>query len=131
MDKALLIALFTISCRIASGQFCLQLPPESTIFTEFDNQLGAAVDQSSTKLATYNCVAYDGTSRNFKETTVTVRYISGSSVFSAQATYVCGDTGNGFVWAIGTVMGDAGTDTSETGCRNCRNTTPTKCTRKC
>ena len=131
MDKALLIALFTLSCRIASGQFCRELPTESVIFTDFDNQLGTAVDQSFTREVTYNCVAYGGTSRGFKETTVTVRYISGSSVFSTQATYVCGNTGTGFVWAIGTVTADAGTDTTETGCRNCMNTTPTTCTRKC
>ena len=131
MEKALLIILFTLSCRIASGQFCRQVPPESQIVAEFDSQLGEAVDQSSTREVTYNCIAYDGASQGFKETTVTVRYRSGSSVFSAQARYVCGNTGVGFVWAIGTVMADAGTDSTETGCRNCMNTTPTTCTRKC
>lgn len=133
MEKALLIALFTLSCRIATGQnqFCRQLPLESQIVTEFDSQLGEAVDQSSTKEVSYNCIAYDGASRGFKETSVTVRYRSGSSVFSAQARYVCGNTGVGFVWAIGTVIADAGTDSTETGCRNCMNTTPTTCTRKC
>ena len=58
MDKALLIALFTISCRIASGQFCLQLPQESTIFTDFNNQLGVAVDQSRSYQASYLQLRY-------------------------------------------------------------------------
>ena len=59
MEKALLIILFTLSCRIASvqNQFCRQLPLESQIVTEFDSQLGEAVDQSFTREVSYNCIA--------------------------------------------------------------------------
>jgi len=136
MAKVLILALFiiTLSYEVASGQFCQQLPQPLLIEQDFANGLGSTVDQSSSKEFYYNCIAYDGASRNFKQTTVTVTYRTGSSVFSAQATYVCGqtDTMTGtYLWAIGNVMPNAGTPTNqsmEASCRNCMAQTTTTCT---
>jgi len=135
MAKALILALFTLSYEVASGQFCQQLPQPLLIELDFANGLDSIFDLSaSSKEFYYNCIAYDGASRNFKQTTVTVRYRTGSSVFSAQATYVCGqtDTMTGtYLWAIGNVMPNAGTPTNqsmEASCRNCMAQTTTTCT---
>ena len=132
MEKALALALFTLlSYRIVSGQFCFDLPSESTITEGFAKQLGSRIPPSSSRQFYYNCIAYDGASRNFKETTVTVRYITGSSTFSAQARYVCGDTGMGsYEWAVGNVLQHAGTTERQLGCINCESTSTTTCTRK-
>lgn len=134
MAKALLLALFTLSYRVVSGQFCPNLPQPSVIFANFDSQLN---DRSyDSRQIYYNCIAYDGTSRNYKETTVTVQYVTGSSQFSARATYVCGQTDSVgiYVWRSGDVNSNAGTPTNqstEMGCINCRDTTvATTCTRK-
>ena len=130
MEKALVLALFTLSYRIVSGQFCFDLPTRSTIVADFAEQLGSMIPQLSSREFYSNCIAYDEASSNYRETTVTVRYITGSSTFSAQATYVCGETGTGYAWAVGSVMPDAGTTDSQSGCMNCRSTVATTCTRK-
>lgn len=134
MEKALVLSLFVISYGIVSGQFCSDLPPESTIAVDFAEQLGSFIPQSSDRELYYNCIAYDGASRNHIETTVTVRYVTGSSIFSAQARYVCGETDSGtgvYEWAVGNVMRDTGTTETRSGCANCEATSePTTCARK-
>lgn len=134
MEKALLLAVLTVGLYgIASGQFCLQLPQPNDIALDFSIGLSRS-DLPTDREFYYNCIAYDGASQNFKDTTVTVRYLMGSSVFSAQATYVCGYTGSDYLWAIGSVTSDAGTPTNQStvaGCSNCMSTTTvTTCTRK-
>lgn len=138
MAKALtlILALFTLSYKVTSGQFCQQLPQPAVIEVDFANILADLTYQSSTKEFYYNCIAYDGASRNFKETTVTVRYVTGSSIFSAQARYVCDqtDTTGTYPWSIsGSVIPHTGTSTNqstETSCRNCMAQTPTTCSRE-
>ena len=139
MAKALtlLLALFTLSFSSVNGQFCQQLPQPSTIFENFSMQVNPPDQFTADRKLYHNCIAYDATSRNFRETTVTVQYITGSSVFSAQATYVCGETAAGsgtYAWAIGSVVSNSGIATNqstETGCSNCRSTTAAStCTRK-
>ena len=132
MAKILLLVLFALSYRIVRGQLCQQLPENSVILANFESRLSqSSVQSPDSREIHYNCIAYDGTSRNLREMTVTVRYITGSSVFSARATYMCGET-NG--WSIPPqpgVMADTGTQlTAETNCSNCKAPTETTCTRK-
>lgn len=132
MEKALVLVLFTISCGIVNGQFCPDLPLETTITRNFAEQLESLIPQSSSMQFYNNCIAYDGASRNYVEATITVQYITGSSTFSAQARYVCSatDTPGSYVWAVDMVMPNNGTENFQSGCMDCRNTTPTTCTRK-
>ena len=133
MKKALVLALFAISYEIVSGQFCSDLPTESVIAEDFAEQLGSFIPQPSTRELYNNCIAYDGASKNYREITVTVRYTTGSSTFSAQARYMCGETGSGtgqYMWAVGNVMRNSGTTDTQSGCANCAGTSATTCNRK-
>jgi len=133
MEKALTLVLFTLAYRIVSGQFCTSLPTQSTILINFDEQIRSMIPigDPSTMLYT-NCIAYDADSMNYAETTVTVKYSIGNSVFSAQATFVCGPTGtdDAYVWAVGEVVPNTGTTVSSTGCIDCMASTATTCTRE-
>lgn len=134
MEKALLLVLFSLSYGIVSGQFCQDLPQQSEIIADFRAALGGS-DQSSNREFYYNCIAYDGASQNHRQTTITVRYITGSSVFSARGTYVCGGdatNSSSYAWKFqdASVVANAGTTKSEVGCSNCMASTDTTCTRK-
>ena len=134
MEKALTLALFTLTYGIVSGQFCTSLPTQSTILTDFEEHIGSMIPAGDPSTMLYtNCIAYDADSMNYAETTVTVQYRIGSSVFSAQATYVCRLTemGGVYVWAVaGKVMPNTGTTMSSSGCIDCMGSTATNCTRE-
>ena len=134
MEKALALVLFTISYGIVSGQFCPDLPSESTIAENFAEQLQSLIPESSSMRFYNNCIAYDGASRNYAEATFTVEYTTGSSIFTAQGRYVCreetGTPPRYYVWSVMMVMPNVGTTNFQLGCMDCSSTSDTTCTCK-
>lgn len=131
--KLLVVLAYVLSHNFANGQLCTELPPLSTIETDFRSAVNAS-DQAGSVFnlgeVFYNCIAYGSPEgSNFTETRITARYRVEDGDFLGQVLYACVSMNGDVVWASDEVVLKMGSPANGTErCRNCRELSLTTCT---
>ena len=130
--KFLLVIACAQSYSFVSGQLCTELPPLSTIASDFRSAVNASDqigDTFNLGEIFFNCITYGSPEGStFRETTITSSYQVQDGVFLGQVLYACVSINGIIMWRSDEVALKTGQASNGTErCMDCRELSATTC----